>query len=102
MAIALIPQETDTFRIVQAIRQIIQGRSDAVLEVTLTPGATTTVVPWINCSTESKVFLSPKTANAAAAIPTTYVSAVVQGGFTLTHANNAQADKVFMILVNGG
>jgi hypothetical protein len=41
------------------------------------------------------ILLSPTTANAAAALATTYVSAVTQGSFTLTHANNAQTDKTF-------
>lgn len=103
MAISLTPQETGIFRIVQAIRQIIQGRSDAVLHsVTLTPSATTTVVAAINCSKDSEVFLSPRTANAAAALATTYVSSVGQGTFTLTHASNVQADKTYGIVCIGG
>lgn len=102
MAINLIPQETNIFRIVQAIRQIIQGRNDATLEVTLTPGATTTVVTAINCSKDSRVFLEPQTTNAAAARATTYISAIGQGTFTVTHANNAQTDRIFGAIALGG
>lgn len=102
MALPLIPQERDIFRIVQSIRQLIQGRSDATLEVTLTPGVTTTVVSAINCSKDSQVFLSPRTANAAAAVPTTFISLVSNGSLTLTHANNAQTDRRFGIVAVGG
>lgn len=102
MAISLQPTETGLFRIVQAIRQLIQGRNDAVLQVTLTANAGSTVVSWINCSTDSKVFLSPTTANAAAALSTTRITAKAQGSFTITHANNAQTDRIFDVLVTGG
>lgn len=102
MAINLVPTETNLFRIVQAIRQLIQGRSDAVLQVTLTANVTTTVVTAINCSKDSEVFLSPRTANAATALATTWVSSVGQSTFTLTHANNAQVDRTYGVFCVGG
>lgn len=102
MAINLLSTETSIFRVVQAIRQLIEGRSNATLQVTLAAGTTTTVVTAINCSKDSEVFLSPRTANAAAALPTTWVSSVGQGTFTLTHANNAQIDKLFGVVCLGG
>ncbi len=49
----------------------------------------------INCGAGSQVFLAAKTANAAAALATSYVSAVANGAFTITHANNAQIDRTF-------
>lgn len=82
-------------RIVSAIMQIAQGRSNAVGTVTLAAGAGTTVVAFDNCSEESQVFLSPKTANASAAVSNVYVSSIGNGTFTLTHANNAQTDRTF-------
>lgn len=102
MAINLQPMERDIFRIVQAIRQLIEGRSNSTLEVTLAAGTTTTTVTVPNCSQDSEVFLSPRTANAAAAIPTTYVSSVLQGSLVLTHANNAQTDRIFGVDCRGG
>lgn len=104
MAINLVPTERDLFRIVQAIRELIQGRSNATLQVTLTPGATSTVVDAINCSKDSEVFFTPRTANAAAALATTYVAVgnITQGGFTVTHANNAQTDRLFGVECRGG
>jgi hypothetical protein len=104
MAINLQPTETGIFRVVQAIRQLIQGRSDATLLVTLAAGATTTVVTAINCSKDSEVFLSPRTANAAAALPTTYIKSVdiLNGSFSITHANNGQTDRTYGVLCIGG
>jgi hypothetical protein len=87
--------ERDPFRIVQAINELFQGRSNATGTCTLTANATTTTVSAENCGDESIILLSPKTANAANAVATTYVSNVTNGAFTLTHANNAQTDKVF-------
>lgn len=106
MAIQLQPQEKDITRIVQAIIQLVEGRhnagSNADRAFSLRPGFTTTVVSHPNCSVDSVVLLSPMTANAAAAIPTTYVSLVSQGAFTLTHLNNAQVDRTFRYTVTGG
>ena len=87
--------ETALSRIVQAIRELFEGRSNAVGEVTLTASTTTTTVTSDTCGDESVILLSPRTANAAAALATTYVSAVGNGTFTLTHANNAQTDRRF-------
>lgn len=88
-------READPFRLSQAINELFQGRSNAVGTCTLTAAATSTVVAAENCGDESQVFLTPRTANAAAAIATTYVSSVGNGTFTLTHANNAQVDRTF-------
>jgi len=83
------------------IRELIEGRSNAVGSVTLTANAaTTTVSTTINAN--AGVFLMPKTANAAAAVATTRVTSVTAGSFVLTHANNAQTDREFFYLVIGG
>ena len=76
-------------------QQLAQGRSNAVGVCTLRASQTTTTVTAQNCGADSKVFLSPTTANAAAALATTYVSLVSTGSFVLTHASNVQADKTF-------
>lgn len=99
--INLSPSETNLFRIVQAITQLMQGRSNAVGEVTLTPGVTSTVVDKsvspaaTNVGKDSEVFLTPRTAHAAAVIPTTFISAVDQGSFVITHAASANVDLTF-------
>jgi len=93
--------ERDLARIVQAVRDLYEGRSHAVSTCTLTAGITSTVVAAENCGPSSQIFLSPKTANAATALATTYVSAVGANTFTLTHANNAQTDRTFGYAIQG-
>lgn len=100
-----IPQSGPSPReIITAIRQLIQGRSNATGTVTLTANQATTTVSKDTISGDAQVFLFPKTANAAAELGngTAYISAVANGSFTVTHANNAQADRTFGYLVIGG
>lgn len=93
--------EKNLFQIVRAIIQILQGRSNAVGTVTLRANQATTIVDKsvspgaLNVAEDSIIHLSPKTANAAVAKQTAYVSLTEQGGFVITHANNAQTDKTF-------
>jgi hypothetical protein len=51
----------------------------------------------------SYALLSPLTVHAAAELGngTIYVSAVANGAFTLTHANNVQADRTFGFVAMG-
>lgn len=104
MVAALSLKEKNQDVINQAVAQLQQGRDNATGTVTLTAGAASTVVKAPNCSPSSGVFLFPQTANAAAAVATTYIpaSAVGKGQFTITHANNAQVDKIFFYRVSGG
>lgn len=104
MAIQLRPEERDIGTIVNALIQVVQGRGNNIGRVTLTPAAVLTVVEFPNCSKECVVLLFPRTANAAAAVPTTYIpdATVLQGGFTIRHANNAQTDRDFFFLCIGG
>src|SRR5258707_14836566 len=97
MSFQLSPSESEPYRIVNAIRQLMQGRSNAAGSVTLAAAAAATTVSAPNCAAGSQVFLFPKTAHAAAelAAGACYVSAVSNGAFTLAHANNAQADRTF-------
>lgn len=86
-----------------AINELIRGRTNAIIQgVTLTASSATTVVTSDKITRYSSLFLSPRTANAAAAVGGLYVSAVIDGQATLTHANDAQADKTFDILVQTG
>ena len=95
--------ERDITRIVTAIRDLYMGRSNAMGEFTLTANAATTVVTAVNCGDQSVINLTPRTANAAAALATTYITAANTrpGQFTVNHANNAQADKTFAYSIQG-
>jgi hypothetical protein len=94
------PGETSFRKIVDVIRQLVQGKSNATGTFTLTANAATTTVKAPTCSPSSVVLYSPQTANAAAAIATTFYAAGT-GQFVLTHANNAQVDKSFGFAVLG-
>jgi hypothetical protein len=93
--------ETDARRISQAIRELFEGRSNAVGTLTLTAGATSTVVTHANCGPDSRILLMPTTANAAAALATTYVGTVTNGSFTVTHANAVSVDRTFKYAIQG-
>jgi hypothetical protein len=95
--------ERDLTRIVTAIRDLFMGRSNAMGEFTLTANAATTTVAATNCGEQSVISLTPRTANAAAALATTYITAAntTPGQFIVNHANNAQVDKVFAYSISG-
>lgn len=115
MAITIQRGERDPQRIVDAIIQLTQGRQNSVGTVTLTANQATTVVTKsapvgsitdaaANCSPGARIFLFPQTANAAAALATTFISTanIILRQFTINHANNAQTDRTFSFLIIGG
>ena len=95
--IAISPQEKDVFKIVFAVRQLLEGRSNATGSVTLTPSATTTTVAAPTCAAGSAIFLFPQTANAAGALAGTYMLAsnVTKERFIVSHANAGTTDRTF-------
>ncbi len=88
-------------KMARAINNILKGKTNNVGDVTLTANAASTVVTDPRVGYNSVVTLSPTTSNAAAAIGTTYIATYGDGTFTITHANNAQVDKVFKYTVVG-
>jgi hypothetical protein len=102
-ATVLDPAEKDIFKIVMALRQLTEGRSNATGIMTLASSAGSTTVTAPNCAAGSAVFLFPATANAAAALASTYVktSDVSKGQFVITHANNLQTDRTFFFVCLG-
>lgn len=89
-------QTAHRYTLATAINQLLKGRSNNTGQVTLTPGATTTTVVDNQFNSDMVPLLMPTTANAAAALATTYVSARSKGSFTLTHANTGSADRTFL------
>jgi hypothetical protein len=83
------------------INQAADGRSNAIGSLTLTASTTTTATTDRRVATDSVILLTPKTANAATAIATTFVSAVTAESFTLTHAHNAETDRDFDYAIIG-
>lgn len=86
-------------------RSAVNGKTNNVGEVTLTANAATTVVIDPRVSVFSCIVFEPVTANAAAELygGTMYILAAnkVNGQFTITHANDANADKTFRYTVVG-
>jgi hypothetical protein len=93
----LAPGETSIPRIVQAIRQLFAGRSNASGSLTLVEDATTTIVSAQNCGAGCAIFLFPQTSNAAAALASTYIgpSDVTNGQFVIHHESASSADRSF-------
>lgn len=104
MAIVLQRGERDPQKIVDSIIQLTQGRQNSIVAVTLRASHTTTVVPFVNCSTACAPLPVALTAHAAAelAAGTMYVSSIGQGTFTVTHASNSQTDRNFLFACLGG
>lgn len=105
MAIQLLKEERDPQKIVDAIRQLVEGRQNSIGDVRLTNGGgvTSTFVSFPNCSKDCRVLLFPQNAAAAAVVATTYVAPadIDQGGFTIRHAGGV-ANRDFTFLCIGG
>lgn len=96
-------QENKLVNIIRAVRDVLNGRSNAFGTFTLTANVASTTVLAENCSPDSCITLMPLTANAATAITTTRILAasVTAGQFIVTHANNAQVDRTFRYAIQG-
>lgn len=105
-AVRILPPAGATLRdAVTALNELAAGRSNATDTVTLTANVTTTTYTGPNVNENASVFLSPRTANAAGALATTYASISRVAGVntvTITHANAATTDRTFSIAILGG
>lgn len=88
-------------QIALAINLIIDGQSNAIGEITLTASAATTIISDLRVGTGARILLMPTTANAAAALATTYIGATGKQTFTVTHANNSQTDRTYKYIIVG-
>ena len=87
--------------VASAINGALDGYIENITTVTLTPSATTTTFANARLGVNSMLLFSPRTANAAGALSSLYVSAKADGSFTLTHANTAAVDKTFDVVIIG-
>lgn len=87
----------------RSINSVLRGKLNAVTTVTLTANTTTTTLTDERINPQSFIGLMPQTANAASALATTYFLAanILNGSVVITHANNAQVDKTFVVLIIG-
>jgi len=96
-----LPQNADLRRTVETVQMLMRGKFNAVTTLTLTPGVTTTVFIDERIGGESFIGLTPLSANAAAALATTWVSVRDKGQATISHANAASVDRAFSVLIVG-
>lgn len=92
--------ETSLRLLITSLQQLAAGRSNAIGTVTLAESATTTTVTDQNCAAVSAIVLTPQTANAAAALATSYVT-TANGSFVITHDSNTQSDRTFAYAICG-
>lgn len=90
------------------INGALEGKLNCLFDGTLTANAGSTTFTEATAPGASRIapdsFVGwmPRTANAAAALSGMYVSAQANGSVTITHANNAQADRTFRFAIIGG
>lgn len=88
-------------RLANSVSGILGGATNNVLDVTLTPSATTTIVKDPRLTFQSHYTFMPVTANARTALSGLFVSTRAKGSVTLTHASNAATDQTFTMSVSG-
>lgn len=93
----------------RAINELGFGKSGNVVEITLTANSATTTFAnqsGLSIGKDTAFFFFPMTANAQAELanpgpPYALTSDFVPGQVTFNHANNANADRTFRVLVVG-
>jgi hypothetical protein len=94
-------------KITRLLSGVMQGKTNNTGSVTLTANSATTTLTLSSgqVGNDTVVLFMPTTANAATEFGAgaLYVSArsVANSTFTITHANNAQADRIFRYVLIG-
>lgn len=88
-------------RVVDTVNNSLRGKLNVTLNVTLAANADTTIVTDARISAFSALMFTPLTANAAAeqAAGGLYVTSQRSGEATVAHANNAQSDRMFRMVI---
>lgn len=99
------PQLLNWLDILQAVlSNAMQGSLNVTSQtpVTLTPGATTTTIKDARIGGTSIIQLCPTTANAAAALSTTWITVPpLKTIATINHVNSALTDRTFDYIIIG-
>jgi hypothetical protein len=98
----LQPHEKDLYAVVSTVNELVDGRSNNVGQIQLTPNATSTMVTFPTISVSSMVALTPRSASAAATQTSVWVSTVLNGSFIITHDSNPAMDRFFDFSAVGG
>lgn len=89
-----------------AVNSALAGKINSVFSVTLTANAATTTVNDPRVGANTVILLFPQTAHAATEIGngTLYIAPsgyTLKTSFVITHANNAQTDRIFSAVILG-
>ena len=95
------PGGTDARTTANVIRNLVDGKSNNTGSITLQASATSTTITDQRVGANSVIVFMPKTANAATAMTSLYVSARGTGTATLTHDSNAATDRSFEYAIIG-
>jgi hypothetical protein len=89
--------------VAQVVNNILQGKINSVGTVTLAANAATTTVNDSRVTANSAIIFTPQTAHAAAiALPYVLKANITEGvSYVITHANDANSDKVFAVALLG-
>lgn len=90
--------------IAECVNRILQGKVNVILPITLTANSATTTVKDARIGGYSGLLLQPLTANAAAALyasPYVLKSSQQDKQVIFAHANDAQTDKSFNLVILG-
>lgn len=99
---ALPPGGTnDQRKVATAINQILQGKTNNTLTITLAANADNTEVKDNRIGSESTILFTPRSASAAAISASVYVISKSKGMAIIGHANDAAADKMFDLAIIG-
>jgi hypothetical protein len=96
----LSPNESSLKRIVATIGRLLAGKTNNVTSVTLTANSATTTMSDPRIGAYSFIGFTPTTAHAKAE-GTPEVTAKDTGTATLSHANNAQTDRTYDVVIIG-
>ena len=95
------PGGADARTTANVIRNLVDGKSNNTGSITLTANATASTLLDQRVGATSVIVLMPKTATAATAMTSVYVSARGTGTATLTHDSNAATDRSFEYAIIG-
>lgn len=83
------------------VNNILLGKLNAVVEVTLLHDSATTTLTDPRLSINSHLTFMPLTANALADLPNVLVTAQDSASATVTHTNSADTDRTYRLLIIG-
>ena len=103
--INLQDEEMHRRQIATSVNQMLTGKSNNVLDVTLASSSAYTTITDARIGIHTALIFTPTTANASAEIGagTIYVvtTSRVNGSVAVTHANNSQTDRTFKVILVG-